>query len=169
MYKRAQDIIKGDQMWTYGSGDDILFESSLNVVTSISQIEKQGLYNPFTLGGTIIVNGVVASTHSDWFLDDFFEALDLVHWLPAVYQMVLLPVRMLYNGLGKDLYITLYQRLDALVDISKSARHHGGCIVTTLDAVPGLVAGLMLSKATIEIRGSIEIGRIISFLCTRQM
>ena len=90
MHRRAQDVIKGDRMWTQGasnvSDDRIATDSLLYVVARISQIEKQGVYNPFTLSGTIVVNGVVASSHSDWFLDSFFQFFNLVHWLPAAYQ-----------------------------------------------------------------------------------
>jgi hypothetical protein len=68
-------------------------------------VVKQGVYNPFTLGGTIIVNGVVASSHSDWFLDSVFEAMGVTHWLPAAYQLILLPARVLYTVVGKDAYI----------------------------------------------------------------
>lgn len=45
-----------------------------------------GLYAPFTLDGTIIVDGVLASVHSDWFLDGIFDALSLTSALPAAYQ-----------------------------------------------------------------------------------
>jgi hedgehog protein len=150
----AQDVIKGDRIWTQGasnvSDDRIATDSLLYVVARISQIEKQGLYNPFTLSGTIVVNGVVASSHSDWFLDSFFQFFNLVHWLPAAYQLVLFPVRMLYYGLGKTVYITLYQRLDTLVDISKFAGKHGGGIAATVCAATGLVAILALSKVSMR-------------------
>ncbi|KAG0557672.1 hypothetical protein KC19_11G148500 [Ceratodon purpureus] len=140
MYKRARDVIKGDKMWIQeaSSGTTTLF-----VVTKISQVTKQGLYNPYTLGGTIIVNGVVASSHSEWFLDGIFEALDLVHWLPSVYQMVLLPVRILYNGMGKDLYVSVYQRFDAQVAVSDMGRNYGGSVFATLGVASAVIAVLM--------------------------
>lgn len=44
----------------------------------------QGLYNPFTLSGTILVDGVLASVHSEWFLDNAWgEALGLTPFLPT--------------------------------------------------------------------------------------
>ena len=119
------------------------------VVSDVSRVEKAGLYNPFTLGGTIIVNGVVASSHSDWFLDTTFESLGLTHWLPATYQMVLSPVRLLYRILGKDLYISVYQRLDAVVDIAAFGTSHGASIVATVAASSAVIIALLLSNASV--------------------
>ena len=145
LYKRGQDITVGDKMWAQGSPK--AHETTMFVVTSISRVEKEGLYNPFTLGGTIIVNGVAASTHSDWFLDTTFESLGInTHWLPAAYQMVLFPVRMLYRVLGKDLYLSIYHRLDALVNIAEVGTTHGGSILTSVGATSAMIAALLLSK-----------------------
>ena len=38
-------------------------------VASTAKITKRGLYNPYTLSGTIVVDGIVASCHSSWILD----------------------------------------------------------------------------------------------------
>lgn len=46
-----------------------------------------GAYNPYTLEGNLIVDGVLASSHSDWLLDPLMDALGLTHWLPATYQV----------------------------------------------------------------------------------
>lgn len=48
---------------------------------------EQGLFNPLTLGGSILVNDVAASVHSEWFLDDLFDSLKLTALLPAAYQV----------------------------------------------------------------------------------
>lgn len=45
-----------------------------------------GLFNPLTLSGTIIVNGAVASVHSEWFLDSAFAAFGRTDLVPATYQ-----------------------------------------------------------------------------------
>ena len=49
---------------------------------------ETGLFNPFTLGGSIIVDGMAASAHSEWFLDHYFTAPKLVSLLPGVYQVL---------------------------------------------------------------------------------
>ena len=57
-----------------------------------------GVFNPDTLTGTF-VDGVVASAHTDWLLDDCCPRR-CAGWLPAVYQALFLPDRLLYRGLG---------------------------------------------------------------------
>ena len=54
-----------------------------SAVTSTKMITATGLYNPLTLSGTIVVNGVAASAHSEWFLDGLVPT----SWLPIVYQV----------------------------------------------------------------------------------
>jgi hypothetical protein len=149
LYKRGGAITVGDFMLAEGA--------PMYVVTSISRVEKAGLYNPFTLSGTIVVNGVVASTHSDWFLDASFDFLGLTHWLPATYQMVLFPVRFLYQVLGKELYISLYDQLDALVDIAALGTTYGGSILAVMGTSSAIVVALLLSnilKVPSSTRGS---------------
>ena len=53
----------------------------------IRSILVQGLYNPFTLQGTIVVDDVVASVHSEWFLDDLFDSIGVTDLLPHAYQV----------------------------------------------------------------------------------
>jgi hypothetical protein len=139
LYKRAGDVTVGDHMLAEGA--------PTYVVTSISQVEKGGLYNPFTLSGTIIVNGVVASTHSEWFLDNAFDFLQLTHYLPAAYQVVLFPARLLYHILGKELYTSVYHQLDALVDIVALGTSHGASVLAGMGTSFAVIAALVLSKA----------------------
>ena len=58
-----------------------------------STVVERGLFNPFTLGGTIVVDNVVASVHSDWFLDPLYDWLHIPHLLPATYQVRSWPAR----------------------------------------------------------------------------
>jgi hypothetical protein len=138
LYKRGGNIMVGDHMLGEGA--------LMYVVTSISKVEKAGLYNPFTLGGTIIVNGVVVSTHSDWFLDAAFDFLGWEYWLPAAYQMVLFPVRLLYFNLGKELYISWYHQLDALVNIAALGTSYGASIFAGMGTSFAMIVALLLSK-----------------------
>merc|ERR1711966_279148 len=74
--------------------------SSLQEVLQTKPVLKRGISNPFTLHGELVVNGVVASSHSEWFLDSIAESLGLVHLLPSAYQLVLAPARGLYHMVG---------------------------------------------------------------------
>lgn len=144
MHKRAQDVRVGDRMWATEGSSASLVEV---VVTSISEVQKQGLYNPYTMGGTIVVNGVVASTHSEWFLDNAFELLALpLHWLPAVYQAILWPVRMLYTAMDKDSYIALYGWLDSLVDVSAFGIKYGGITAAASAAASTILAIVLITR-----------------------
>ena len=68
-------------------------------VTRVYSSLAKGVFNPYTLTGNIIVDGVVASAHSDWLLDDFCPRR-CTGWLPAVYQALFVPGRLLYRALG---------------------------------------------------------------------
>jgi hypothetical protein len=91
----------------------------------------KGLFNPYTTGGTIIVDRVVASVHTRWFLDALFDRLGVAHLLPSAYEFILSPARVLYAIMGKNLYTDLYQRLDARIDIPTAGMNHGGAFVAS--------------------------------------
>ena len=75
---------------------------------AIRQVELatlKGQFNPYTESGTIIVNGVVASSHSSWFLEEEHIGSMLGSGLgldassvPGVYQKLLSPVRALHSA-----------------------------------------------------------------------
>jgi hypothetical protein len=89
---RAKDVKVGACMFGMGAGEAT---TQLRVIEN-TPVWKKGIYNPFTLPGNLVVNGVVASSHSDWFLDDYADALGFTHLLPSIYQAVLMPARGLY-------------------------------------------------------------------------
>jgi hypothetical protein len=75
----------------------------------------RGVYNPITLGGKLVVDGVLVSAHSDWFLEGRVPE----SWLaaaPAAYQAALAPARALYRALGAD----AVRSLDAAVDLGQT-------------------------------------------------
>ncbi|XP_024531827.1 warthog protein 4 isoform X1 [Selaginella moellendorffii] len=129
MYKRAEDLKVGDSLW----------ESSK--ITEISKVEKLGLYNPLTLSGSIMVNNVLASTHSEWFLDSIFDAVGATEYLPYAYQAVLAPVRAIYNTVGKDLYAKGYAAIDSFISIAEFGTKYGGSVALTFG-----IAGLVLAS-----------------------
>lgn len=80
-------VIRGDLI-SVQTGDCL--EASVVKTTSVS-VEK-GLYNPITLSGDMIVQGVVVSCWSEWFLEGFVN----VSFIPSMYQAMMLPIRILY-------------------------------------------------------------------------
>jgi len=90
----AKDVRVGDALarWT-GTG----FET--DVVAKKTSVVADGIYNPYTVSGSIVVDGVLASCHSEWFLDDATPE-GYSKYLPAVYQRVLVVVRGAYAVLG---------------------------------------------------------------------
>ncbi|XP_024520612.1 warthog protein 6-like [Selaginella moellendorffii] len=128
VYKRAEDLKVGDSLW----------ESSQ--ITEISKVEKLGLYNPLTLSGNIMVNNVLASAHSEWFLDSIFDAVGATEYLPYAYQAVLAPVRAIYNIVGKEIYAKGYGAIDSCVNVAEFGTKYAGSV----SAIAGLV---LASKA----------------------
>ncbi len=78
-------------------GDKLVHE----VILELDVVEDKGLFNPYTLGGTIVVDGVIVSVHSSSLLDGLFERLGIN--VPAGYQASFLPLRMVYRVLGSYL------------------------------------------------------------------
>ena len=71
-----------------------------SAVVGVEVVEERGLYNPYTLGGMVVVDSVVASSHSAWVLDGLMDAAGLTHCIPATYQALFAPIRVLYRVLG---------------------------------------------------------------------
>jgi hypothetical protein len=91
----AEDVQPGHRMWIRNAAG--MLEST--EVIAVNRCRDDGLFNPLTISGTIVVDGVVASAHSDWFLDGFVSA----HVQGKVYQTMFAPVRGLYRVLGPTL------------------------------------------------------------------
>ncbi|KAL4438542.1 hypothetical protein ABPG77_000190 [Micractinium sp. CCAP 211/92] len=71
-------------------------------VTRVWLSTERGLFNPFVHGGTLLVDGVLASDQSEWLLDDVVPAAWRRH-LPAVYEALLAAGRVAYRLLGPEL------------------------------------------------------------------
>ena len=124
--KRAGDVSVGDSLWALSAQSEQLMQYKVSAVVPTTM---QGLYNPFTLGGNIIVDGVVASSHSWWFADAAFDALGLpTSWLPQLYQGVLAPARALWFTLGPKAYVELYEQLDGQFDFANSLSSSAGLV-----------------------------------------
>ena len=68
----AKDVAVGDELYYF---DGAALETSR--VRATAEVTKSGLFNPYTLSGSIVVDGVAASCHSSWILDG-------VAWPPAL-------------------------------------------------------------------------------------
>jgi hypothetical protein len=84
-YTRAADVRPGDKVMVVVTGGG--GAARLAVVAATSVGPGAGAFAPLTTGGgRIVVDGVVASVHSDWILDTLFEALGAVDKLHSAYE-----------------------------------------------------------------------------------
>ncbi len=92
----ALSLTKGHYMYVNGKmkpaasiqvGDNVQCNDSLDTISKLSIVRERGLYNPQTLNGDIIVNGVKASTYT-------------VVTEPNAAQAILTPFRLAYCILG---------------------------------------------------------------------
>jgi desert hedgehog protein len=135
----ADEVRSGDRVW-YVADDG---SRQLARVGATAAEAATGAFNPLTMQGTIIVDGVVASAHSDWFLDGYVAA----DTQAKVYQAILAPVRGLYRIIGPEWTRTIAEDL-GVVDMARAgtsslgrtAAWTGGALLLVLAlAVPLLV------------------------------
>jgi hypothetical protein len=97
-YVHAKDLKPGDKVKLGGHTKG----SQEAIITEVRTVAGTGLFNPYTASGDIVVvspasenpeaSGLVASVHSDWFLEDFVKAAHV----PYIYQALLAPVRAIH-------------------------------------------------------------------------
>jgi len=79
-------------------GDELLVQHGdgfvPSAVTSLGAVWEEGLWNPYTTAGDLVVGGVLASSHSSWFLEG--TGLPERHIVRA-YQALLAPVGLLHR------------------------------------------------------------------------
>lgn len=85
---RAEDVRVGDFVWVEEGRELEAWR-----VVSKHTVRQQGLWAPYTASGTIIVGGVAASVHSDWYLDRVFDLLGRPDLLPIIYQVNMTEIR----------------------------------------------------------------------------
>ena len=88
----ADEIRPGDLVWSQGEDGRVVLDRVARTEIRVAV----GAYNPLTMNGTIVVDGVVASAHSDWFLDGIVSPSVQAR----VYQAILAPARGAYWALG---------------------------------------------------------------------
>ena len=137
----ADEVRPGDLVWSQGEGGRIVPDRVVRAETKVAV----GAYNPLTLGGTIVVDGVIASAHSDWFLDGLVSA----DAQAKLYQAILAPVRVAYGVLGPGWMTTLTE--DAgIVDMVRTSTGAGtgpGWLMLGLALTAGTV-GLVMRRHT---------------------
>ena len=79
----ASRVTAGQQVWV--ACHDAPGSMCPDSVTNVTVSPARGLFNPYTLGGYIVVDGVVASAHSSSRLDRVFAALGID--IPTGYQV----------------------------------------------------------------------------------
>jgi len=89
--KYAEDVSVGD--WIWGANGEA------SQVYAIERVVLKGAFNPYTTSGNIIVDDVVASAHSEWFLDEAVPR-SMTRYLPAIYQSILSVNRVLHAAFG---------------------------------------------------------------------
>jgi desert hedgehog protein len=132
----AEDVQVGDYLWAM-RGEQL----DLQEVSATSISSRDGLYNPYTLSGRVVVNGVLASAHSEWVLDKWIPA-SLTRYLPAVYQVVFLPGRCLYHLVG----VTAADALDVNNPQTAPEKHGAGPEFLAVVAMAAITATLFSFK-----------------------
>jgi hypothetical protein len=114
--KGADEIAAGDHVWSRSAAGTMQRDQVVAAETKIAV----GAFNPLTMNGTIVVDGVVASAHSDWFLDGIVSA----DTQTKVYQAILAPVRLAYAVLGPERMEAVTERW-GVVDAVRNATTPG--------------------------------------------
>jgi len=104
---------------------------------------EQGAFNPFVVGGTVVVNGVLASDQSEWILDDLVPA-SMVKHLPAIYASLVAPARWAFWALGAE----RWSAVESALGVSLVGHNFG----TTVMVHAPLALGLVLAASKVASR-----------------
>ncbi|KAI8109752.1 hypothetical protein M9434_001031 [Picochlorum sp. BPE23] len=111
-YGPAAAVKVGDYVHVVSEDNTIV---SLSKVTAVEEIFAQGYFNPYTMEGNIIVDGIVASCHSSFILDNLFNRMGIS--IPAGYQAVFAPLRVIFKAVGAKAFQHIQFLIDAIIDI----------------------------------------------------
>jgi hypothetical protein len=109
--------------------------SQLEAIVAKSLVPGAGLFNPYTLSGSIVVDGVAASCHSSSALDGIFELMGIS--IPGGYQAAFAPVRALYRALGADRMAAI----EFIIDAGADAVNKGTLFSALAPVAASVVAG----------------------------
>jgi len=105
--------------------------SFLTAITAASLVKDQGLWNPYTLSGTIIVNDVAASCHSSWALDGLFSMMGVS--AATGYQAAFAPIRFVYRIAGAKAMAAVHVAFDPIIE---AGINHGPMGLVAFVAAP---------------------------------
>jgi len=128
----ARDLLAGDVVRTV---------TGLSAVHAVSLSVEKGSFNPFVIGGTIIVDGVLASDQSDWILDDLVSE-SLIKYIPSIYNAITAPARWAFWALGP----ARWAALDDMLGVSFIGHNYGRIVIFRF--VPFAVAAMLLGVKT---------------------
>ena len=111
-YGPAAAVKVGDYVHVVSKDNRIVY---LSKVTVVEEIFAQGYFNPYTMQGNIVVDGVVASCHSSFVLDNLFNRMGIS--IPAGYQAVFAPLRFIFKAVGAKAFMHIQFLVDAIIDI----------------------------------------------------
>ncbi|MEW5317818.1 MAG: hypothetical protein WDW38_009086 [Sanguina aurantia] len=152
-YRYASDLAVGDLVCSTPSVNAPAL--ALTPVTRVWTEIARGAFNPYVRGADMIVDGVVASPHSDWILDPITpEAMR--HMLPAVYEVLLTPIHALYAVIGPTAAEWLAQGPLGLAEAGAATPGAAGCLsLCTCMAAPAGLAIWALARASNSITKSV--------------
>jgi hypothetical protein len=94
----ARDLKVGDRVMIVDP-----LNSSLLLVRTIMDLyltTEWGVFNPMVMGGDLVVNGVVVSPYAIFLFENWFGLK--TSSLPAIYEVILMPICMALTVFGKD-------------------------------------------------------------------
>jgi len=100
----AQRLSVGDELWIYHEGTLVP-----SAIAGIRVVAAKGLFNPYTVTGDIVVNGILASSHSSWFLEGTGMSDAAI---VASYKALFSPLILLHH-LKPDAYVCFHQEIGA--------------------------------------------------------
>ncbi|WIA08328.1 hypothetical protein OEZ85_007770 [Tetradesmus obliquus] len=102
--KHTREVAVGDLVWLLQGQQAVLAR-----VDEVTASTEQGMYSPWTLSGSIVVEGFAASTHTAWPGEaQLLQLLPRKHVMPAqhllaqAHHALQAPLRAVYRALGKS-------------------------------------------------------------------
>jgi len=119
----------GDLLTVIASGQSV-FEAIVSKTIS----KEEGLWNPYTTSGSIVVDGVQGSCHSAWSLDGLFKAMG-IHAATG-YQTAFAPIRAVYRMIGAERMLRIEFFIDAVA--TAGCRRQLGSYAAAIGAAAGV-------------------------------